>query len=270
MPQTLGSLRKALLLIDELARDGGSLGVSELSRRLDLAKNQVFRILKTLEEFGYIHQNPDRTYALGYKVTEISMMLLNRSDLAQQAGSFMDELRDLTGETVNLFVRDGHHAVCIAQRESRASVRMSAQVGRRVLPHAGACPKAIFAFQPRDVVAEAIERYGLPRYTPTTITDPEALFQHYGLIREHGYSESNEDIDAHLYAMAVPIHDRDGQVSAAMSVAGPLFRFQNGARDVALTHLVAAVNRINATRGYRESQADAGEGGSRTQRQRSN
>ena len=261
MSQTLGSLRKALLLIDELARDGGDLGVSELGRRLGLAKNQVFRILKTLEEFDYIQQNDDKSYALSYRFSEISMGLLNKIDLAQQAASTMDYLRDETCETVNLCIRSGLQAVCIAQRESTARVRMSAQVGRRFLPHSGACPKVIFAYQPPSVITSAIQRYGLPRYTPNTITDAGELAEHYQLIRERGYSESDEDIDADVYAIGVPIYDRDGSVSAAISVAGPLFRFTEDVRRKALCHLLESANRINAQRGFSGPRIDDGKGG---------
>ncbi|HEX3721278.1 MAG TPA: IclR family transcriptional regulator [Nitrolancea sp.] len=250
MPQTLGSLRKALLLIDELARDGGDLGVSELSRRLGLAKNQVFRILKTLEEFDYIQQNDDKTYTLSYRFSEIGMGMLGKDDLAQQAAAAMDSLRDHTCETVNLCVRSGLQAVCIAKRESTSRVRMSAQVGRRFLPHAGACPKAIFAFQDPDVVTSAIHRYGLPQYTHNTITNTEELSRHFQLIRDQGYSESNEDIDEYVYAIGVPVYDRDGKVSAAISVAGPMFRFSEDIRHKALTQLLESANRISTQRGF--------------------
>jgi DNA-binding IclR family transcriptional regulator len=261
MSQTLGSLRKALLLIDELARDGGDLGVSELGRRLGLAKNQVFRILKTLEEFDYIQQNDDKTYTLSYRFSEISMGLLAKVDLAQQAASVMDSLRDETCETVNLCIRSGLQAVCIAQRESTARVRMSAQVGRRYLLHAGACPKVIFAFQQPAVITSAIQRYGLPRYTPNTITDTDELTDHYRLIRHLGYSESDEDIDVHVYAIGVPIYDRDGSVSAAISVAGPIFRFTEDVREKALSQLLESANRINAQRGFSGPRFDALKGG---------
>ena len=157
MPQTLGSLRKALLLVDELARDGGDLGVSELGRRLGLAKNQVFRILKTLEEFDYIPQNDDKTYTLSYRFSEISMGLLSKVDLAQQAASVMDALRDETCETVNLCIRSGLQAVCIAQRASTAHVRMSAQVGRRFCRMPGPAPRPSSPFNNR---ASSLRRFG--------------------------------------------------------------------------------------------------------------
>lgn len=173
----------------------------------------------------------------------------------------MDRLRDETCETVNLCVRSGLQAVCVAQRESTARVRMSAQVGLRYLPHAGACPKMIFAYQPEDVIASAIRRYGLPRYTPNTIIDADELRAHFQQIRRRGYSESNGDIDQEVYAIGVPIFDYDGGVCAALSVAGPMFRFTAGVRRRALERLLESANQINSQRGYSRPASGAGEGG---------
>jgi DNA-binding IclR family transcriptional regulator len=173
----------------------------------------------------------------------------------------LDELRDKTCETVNLCVRSGLQAVCVGQRESTARVRMSAQVGRRYLPHAGACPKMIFAHQPESVISAAIQRYGLPRYTVNTITDADKLRTHLREIRLQGFAESDEDIDADVYAIGVPIFDHDGDVCAAISVAGPIFRFTADIRQRALERLLESADYINSQRGYARSALGAGKGG---------
>ena len=129
------------------------------------------------------------------------------------------------------------------------------------MPHAGACPKAIFAFQQPSVITSAIRRYGLPRYTPNTITDTEELADHFRLIRQRGYSESDEDIDDHVYAISVPIYDRDGIFSAAISVAGPLFRFTEDKRQKALSQLLESANCINIQRGFAGPRTDELKGG---------
>jgi len=249
MTQTLGSLRKALIVIDQLAVDGQDVGVSELARRTGLAKNQVYRILKTLEEFDYIHQCENRSYQLSFKFVEIGQGILRDTDLRQIALPMMKSVRDATGETVNLIARDGLQAACIGQAESAAAVRMSAQVGRRFPIHGGACPKAIFAHQPDDVVTTSLERYGMHQYTSSTITDIATLRRVYEQIRRVGFAESNEDTDEHVYAVGVPITNRDGDVIAAMSVAGPMFRFDRSRRDPVVKLLCATCNQISALLG---------------------
>jgi IclR family KDG regulon transcriptional repressor len=249
MAQVIASLQKALSVVDAFASDGGELGISELARRLGLTKNQVFRVLKTLEEHGYVRQCETKTYRLGWKFFEIGQSLLEHSHLLELAPPVMDDLRDRTRESVHLLVRDGFEAVCVARRESPALIRMSARVGHRFLLHAGACPKAILAFQPPSYIDRAIERHGLPAYTAHTVTDRPALDRHLRLIRQLGFAESDEDIDIHAYAVAVPIFDRDGGVDAAMSVAGPLVRFEAERRAEALAALKEACDRISQLRG---------------------
>lgn len=249
MSQTIGSLRKALDLVDEFSLANGPLGVSELARRLGMSKNQVFRILKTLEEYDYVHQREDRSYDIGYRFFEIGQRIAGRNDLLAVAPPFMDALRDATQETVHLFARDGLRAVCLARRESPHLVSLSAQVGRRFSLHAGACPKTILAYQPRELVDALIARDGLPAYTERTITDRDTLIAHLDAIVERGYAESDEDLDQYAYAIAVPIVDRDGKVNAALSVAGPVQRFTPEMRARTLSLLVEACDNISAALG---------------------
>lgn len=249
MTQSIQSLQKALEVIDELACAGEPVGVSDLSRRLNLTKNQIFRVLKTLEQYDYVHQVDSKCYQLGFKFFEIGQQILDQTDLSHIAIPYMDELRNATGESVHLVVRDGFQGVCIARRESGALIRMSARVGRRYLLHAGACAKAILAFQPQYVFDAAVERYGLPAYTEHTVTDREALACHLAEIRRQGYAESDEDLDVNAYAVAVPIYDRTGRVNAAMSIAGPVQRFSSDDRISALSLLSDACDRISAALG---------------------
>lgn len=249
MSQKIGSLEKALNLIEELAHARGDVGVTELANRLSLSKNQVFRILSTLKEYNYVHQTPAKTYRLGSKFFEIGQRTMDQSDLIQAARQQMDWLSDETGEAIHLFVRDGLQAVCVARKESPAAIGLSAQIGRRFLMHAGACPKAILAYQDRAFVDRMVGEYGLPRYTEHTVITREALDLQLVAIRERGYAESDEDLDPYAYSIAVPIPGLDGQVNTAMSVAGPIHRFTPEHRERAHGLLLEARARISESLG---------------------
>ena len=250
MSQTIGSLDKALALIDELAQNAEELGVTELSTRLSMSKNQVFRILLTLKAHDYVRQTENKTYRLGSKFFEIGQRLISQNDLLQVTRILMDWLRDETGETVHLFVRDGLQAVCVARRESRAAISLSAQVGRRFLMHAGACPKAILAYQDAKFVDATIAEHGLPVYTERTVLTRDALEEQLARIRRQGYAESDEDLDPSGYSIAVPIAGLNGHVNTALSVAGPLHRFTSDQRERALDLLLEARVRIGTTLGF--------------------
>jgi DNA-binding IclR family transcriptional regulator len=250
MKQTIGTLSKALEIIDELARSHEPVGISELSRRLDLTKNQVFRVLKTLEEYGYVHQSGER-YQLGLKFIEVGRQILGQNDLLQLAIVHLNEVRDACGESSVIFVLDGLEAVCIAQREGHGLMDLTARVGHRYLLHAGAATKAILAFQNDELVDAAVAKHGLPAYTKHTITDADALKHHLAEIRLRGFAFSNEDVQAYASAVAVPIYNRDDRVTASMCVSGPNDRFTPEKRAHAVTILAGVCDRISAAQGAR-------------------
>lgn len=248
MTQTILTLSKALTVIDELAQSHGPVGISELSRRLGLSKNQIFRVVKTLEQFGYIHQVDDK-YALGLRFLELGRHILNESDLVQTAIPHLNEVRNATGECVCLFMLDGREAVCIALREGLGLVNITARVGYRYLLHAGAAPKAILANQPAAFVRTVLVDHGLPAYTPHTITDDVELQRALEEIRRRGFALSNEDMLIHAFEVAVPIYDRDDQVRAALSVTGPVDRFGPEKRIAALRVIADVCDRISVSLG---------------------
>lgn len=248
MTQTILTLSKALTVIDALAQSHGPVGISELSRRLGLSKNQIFRVVKTLEQFGYIHQVDDK-YALGLRFLELGRHILNESDLVQTAIPHLNEVRNATGECVCLFMLDGRESVCIALREGLGLVNITARVGHRYLLHAGAAPKSILANQPAAFVRKVIDEHGLPAYTPHTITDVAELQRTLEQIRQRGYALSNEDMLVHAFEVAVPIYDRDDQVRAALSVTGPVDRFGPEERIAALRVIADVCDRISVSLG---------------------
>ena len=91
--------------------------------------------------------------------------------------------------------------------------------------HAGAVPKAMLAFLPEAECDAVLERLAeLPRYTDRTEHDAAALRAELALIRERGWSTSDEDFDPSARGVGAPIFDRDGDVVAGISVGGPSFR----------------------------------------------
>lgn len=248
MPQTILTLTKALTVIEELSQAHQPLGVSELSRSLGLSKNQVFRVLKTLEAQGYVRKSGDK-YQLGLKFLELGRRLLSEDDLVQIAIGHLNRVRNETGECVCLFVLDGRQAVCTALREGLGLVNITARVGQRYQLHAGAAPKAILAFQTDEFVDAVIDRSGLPAYTPYTITEPDELRAQIAVIRERGYALSSEDMLVHAFEVGVPIYDRGDHVQAALSVTGPVNRFGPEERRRALEIMAGICDQISLAMG---------------------
>jgi len=250
MPYTISAVDRALNLLEAVAEHPG-LNVTDLANVTGNTKSLVFRLMFTLEQRGYVIKEPaSRTYTLGYRPLFLAASAQDNVALIKAAGPFLDDLARRTGQQANLLVRDGLHSVCVAIRTTRDSGRLYAQVGRRGPLHAGGGPKILLAFAP-DEVREQVLSGPLETFTATTTTDRVALERRLAAIRDSGRNESRGDLDANAFSFAHAIHDRSGDVVAAISVAGSLDRLETGDED-RLPKLVAeAAERISEAMGFR-------------------
>jgi DNA-binding IclR family transcriptional regulator len=137
-------------------------------------------------------------------------------------------MRDLavnTGETALLTVYHAKEVVCVEKVESSHSVRLALDVGTRRPPHAGASSKILMAYLPDEEVQRIVRDEGLPKLCNNTITDKDELDAELTRIREQGYAQSVEETDLDAWGVATPIRGWDGEVVAAIGVAGPTSRF---------------------------------------------
>ncbi len=243
-------------LLEAVAEHPG-LNVTELANVTGNTKSLVFRLMFTLEQRGYVIKEPaSRTYTLGYRPLFLAASAQDNVALIKAAGPFLDDLARRSGQQVNLLVRDGLHSVCVALRTARDSGRLYAQVGRRGPLHAGGGPKILLAFAP-DEIREQVLAGPLQSFTTTTTTDRAALERRLAVIRDTGRNESRGDLDANAFSFASAIHDRSGEVVAAVSVAGTLDRLEPG-DDRKLPALVdEAAERISEAMGFRQRFAGA-------------
>lgn len=206
--------------------DPGAAGISELARELRLTKNQIFRLLKTLERHHLVRQEPETSrYRLGPGLLFLAHGARERMSLVRAAAPVLDELAVATGESIHLVERHGLEAVVVDLRESLQPVRLTARLGGRYPLHAGASPKAILAFLPPAWQERVLSQLpGYPCYTPRTVMDPGELRGILARVRERGYAVSDEDVDPGARAVGAAIFDPAGLPRGAVSIAGPAFR----------------------------------------------
>ena len=179
----VGSVARALALLDELAASDTDLGVSELARRIGVNASTASRLLATLERDGYVARDPRGPYRLGLKLVALADRALARLDIRELARPSLEELVAVTGETATLSVPGEHAAVTVDFVPSASSVSSVARLGRPSIAHATAAGKVMLAFAlplGEDPVAGAGE---LVRYTDRTITDPAALGRELHAVR---------------------------------------------------------------------------------------
>lgn len=214
-------------ILETFTRLGPELGVSEISRALDLKKATAHRLLASLRRRGLVAQDPSsRRYRLGIKLWELGTMATNHVEWIERVKPFLEQLTQRTGETAHLAVLSDGQVLYVEKVESAHSLRMPSQVGRRLPVHCTGVGKALIAFLPDEVLDGLIGRRGLQRFTPNTIIDPKRLHAELALTRKRGYSVDNEEIEEGLVCVGAPIRDHTAHVAAAISIAGPSSRLR--------------------------------------------
>lgn len=215
------SIVRAFEVLEAMADAGGILGLTELSERVGLPKPTVHRLVRTLVMSGYVRQEPaSRAYALGPRLGRLAD--LSGRLLGQWAMPYLHEIVNALGESANLIVLDGDFVVEVCQVPGRHAMRMVSEVGSRALPHCTAAGKAMLAGLPREQAEAIIQRTGMPRFTPATITDHDPYFAELDAVRHQGYATDNEEQESGVrcVAVALPLSSRP----AALSISGPLTR----------------------------------------------
>jgi DNA-binding IclR family transcriptional regulator len=212
-------------ILETFTRLGPELGVSDISRALDLKKATTHRLLASLRRRGIVEQDGrSRRYRLGLKLWELGQLATSQVDWLERIRPLLQQLTDRVGETTHLAVLNDGQVLYVDKVESTRSLRMPSQVGRRLPAHCTGVGKALIAFMPDDLVWALIARRGLPAFTRNTITDPAALAVELATIRSRGYSIDNEEIEEGLVCIGAPVRDHTSQVVAAVSIAGPSSR----------------------------------------------
>lgn len=248
--QTITAIERAanvLLLFTEA--DTNDLGVTEISKELELSKAVVHRILNSLRVKGLVEINESsHRYSLGPAAVALGLTYLNRVDVRTLARPVMRELTDQTDETATLSIRAGNERIYIDQVTPMRDVKMSVQLGHPYPLHAGGSSKVILANLPNDEIMAYME-HGLSQVTERTITDTKKLLAELTDIREQGFAVSYGERQSGAGSVASPVFDHEGHPVAAMSLCGPVERFQTEVPE-ATELIVDAASRVSTLMGH--------------------
>ncbi len=225
----LSSVTNALRVLDCFSATERELGVSELARRLDMGKSTVHRLCATLAAGGLLDHNAETgRYRLGLRLYELGALVSAHMDLHEAAGPALLEVRNRTGETVQLAVLDGREVVYVERLESSHTVRLFGRVGHRNSAHCTATGKVLLAHLPDAELDALLDGWVLEGRTPYTITDHAEFRKALAEVRRRGWGENTNEVEIGVASVAAPVRDSSGAVVAALSVAGPAMRLDGG------------------------------------------
>lgn len=218
-----GTLSTGLDILEVLAGASAGLGVTELAARVGSDKGNVHRLLKVLQERGYVEQSEStRRYHASVQLVALSGRLLRSLDLLEVARPVMQELREVTGESVHLAKRTRSGGVYIAQERNSARVSVETEIGSQPTLHATATGKALLAAS-REHLAELVTG-PLATFTPRTITDLRRLRGELEGVVERGYAVDDEELNLGVRCVASPVFDMYGTTVGCIGLSGPATR----------------------------------------------
>jgi IclR family acetate operon transcriptional repressor len=225
----VGSVARALALLDALSESDGDLRVNELARRIGVNASTASRLLATLERSGLVERTPSGSYRLGLKLVALADRVLARLDVRDRGRPWLEWLVARTGETATLSVPGAGEAMTVDFVPSSSSVVSLARVGRPSVSHATAAGKVMLAFGGPD--ANSLGASQLEAFTDRTITDPQALAEELERVRDSGIAEAIGEREPDLGALAAPVLGRGGELVAVLGLQGPVARLSAATRQ---------------------------------------
>jgi DNA-binding IclR family transcriptional regulator len=220
----MGTVRKALGLLDILAHPESRYGLTEMARLSGFDKATTRRLLLELKADGFVEQNEEtRAYLLGPALLMLGRAREERFPFFKIAQPTVRLLSETSGETAHVSEYVSGAMASICAQETDKSNRVIVLVGERLPLHATASGLAYLAAS-MDAFVDAALRKPLPRFSANTITDPEALWAILRDARSRGYVECNQLRSEGVFSVGAAIVSPKGAPIGAIAVAMPSMR----------------------------------------------
>lgn len=213
------ALAQGLAILGLFGRDTPRLTAPEIAQKLDLPRATVFRLLHTLQHLGYLRRDADeRHYALGPALLSRGFEYLASLDLVEVAQPVLQGLRDETGLSSHMAVRDGREIVYVLRFPARTTIASSVHVGTRFPVHATVMGRMMICEMSDKELSELLGSGPLPRHTEQTPSSLKALKALLAEDRARGYAVSQSFFEPGVSAIAAPVRDSGGRIVAAINI----------------------------------------------------
>ena len=249
------SLERTIQLLDCFSQSEPHLGVREAAKKAGLSSSTTGRIFTSLKQLGVLLQDPDtQKYTFAGKVLAWAEVYSATLDVQRLAKPYLEDLQQVTGETVSLYIQEGVNRVCVERIESKQNVRVVARIGRNIPLYAGSAGKLFLAYLSDDDREKILTETNLAPLTPYTIVDTQELRQQAVIIRAQGYSTSQREWTIDASGVSAPIFNQRGQMIAALTVSGPAERFNQENISKYAQACKQTATQISQLLGYRKQQ----------------
>lgn len=217
-------LERGLRMLAEFSPREPVLGAPELSRRLDIPRTTVFRLLQTLETLGFLERvDKERNYRLGIAVLRLGFEYLSSLELTDLGLPVIESLRDSTGFTTHIVVRDGRDVVFVAKAQSLTPVFGSiwVNVGTRLPAHASTHGHVLMGDLSLKELRVLYPEGQLERLTKATPDSVDALFDVVYGHALRGYAVGNSAFEQGISVVTAPVRNQTQRIVACITVTVP-------------------------------------------------
>ena len=215
------AIEKCLQILSIFSLDKTQFSINEICEKLGFNISTTYRILSTLEEYGYVSRLKSKDYVVGTQALYLSA-IYTQSNHLEQIRPIVDAIRDISGETASFFVEEDSMRICLYRAHSRDEIRHNIEQGSRLELNRGASGRIILAYGKRK-------------------NDKTGFYKE---IRDAGYYLSIHEHNTSLFALAVPVISSSSKFVGAIVVSGPISRFNDKQKIFLLKLLSSQLDNI--------------------------
>lgn len=247
---TIQSIERAFDVLEYFDMNNKEIGVTELSKKININKSTLHGIMKTLVQRNYLRQNKkNNKYMLGVKLLELGVLVQKTFPVTNISKEHLENLVNKHKETVHVAILEEDEVVFIDKLESSQSIRMVSDIGKRLPAHSTALGKVLLAHLPEEKKKKFTNK-NLEKLTSNTITDSSKLLKELEKIKDNGYAFDDQEVIDGVRCVSAPIRNFSGEVIAALSVSGPAFRMESDKIKKIINDVVKTANNISKELGY--------------------
>jgi DNA-binding IclR family transcriptional regulator len=225
----VGVLDKAVLVLNAL--ESGPSSLAQLVQATGLARPTAHRLAVALEHHRLVHRDTQGRFILGPRLAELAAAA-GEDRLLAVAQPILTQLRDLTGESAQLYRRQGEARVCVAAAERMSGLRDTVPVGSALPMTAGSAAQILLAWEEPDRMHRGLRG---SKFTATTLAS----------VRRRGWAQSVAEREQGVASVSAPIRGSGNRVIAAVSVSGPIERLTRSPGRLHAPPVVAAAEKIS-------------------------
>ena len=220
------SVQRAFNILRAVSANADGVSLTEIALRVELPKSTVSRMLSTLTGLGAVERLREREgFRIGNELVAMASNVAYPQSITAIARPYLQQLAQMTGETLTLCTPDGDEALYIDQINSLRALQIHDWVGQRLPLHTASDGKLYLADRTDEQLELYLKKQALQRFTRTTLGSATALRKEIKAIRKKGYAWTNGEYDADIVGVAAPIRDAEKSVVASVCLFGPEFRW---------------------------------------------